>query len=251
MQSSTPTTRLPSRRSFCTLEVREVVRTRDEKIIETGDFVVDGRRYDAKRNRFDHHQTGGAGFRENGIPYAAFGLVWKEFGSALSGLRGNCGARRRIACAADRCRRQWVALGKYGEKPPFPYFIQNAISVFAPAWNETEFSFDDGFAHARQFASDILNEIAYARAALLGEERARCIRCGRRQRIIVLTTKRMGQCAHGKTRAALLSSTPTQAQRSIGGRIRCQYRHYRLRRAALSLARGRVSAMQNLRHCRA
>ncbi len=170
----------------------EVVRTRDEKIIETGDFVVDvGGVYDAKRNRFDHHQTGGAGFRENGIPYAAFGLVWKEFGSALSGSAA-------IAARVDESLVQpidaadnGVALGKYGEKPPFPYFIQNAISVFAPAWNETEFSLDDGFAHARQFASDILKrEIAYARAALLGEERVRAAYdAAEDKRIIVLDDK--------------------------------------------------------------
>src|SRR3989344_2675707 len=61
----------------------KVVRTRDPRIIESGDFVVDvGGVYDAERNRLDHHQTGGAGARTNGIPYAAFGLVWKKFGAA-------------------------------------------------------------------------------------------------------------------------------------------------------------------------
>lgn len=59
----------------------EVVRTRDQKEIQKGDFVFDvGEVYDPLLNRFDHHQKGGAGVRENGIPYAAFGLVWKKFG---------------------------------------------------------------------------------------------------------------------------------------------------------------------------
>jgi uncharacterized UPF0160 family protein len=65
-------------------EKYEVVRTRDEKKIQKGYFVFDvGGVYDEKNNRFDHHQKGGAGVRENGIPYAAFGLVWKAFGSEI------------------------------------------------------------------------------------------------------------------------------------------------------------------------
>ena len=60
------------------------VRTRDDEEIKTGDFVVDvGGIDDTETNRFDHHQQGGAGKRENGIPYASFGLVWKKFGPAL------------------------------------------------------------------------------------------------------------------------------------------------------------------------
>jgi uncharacterized UPF0160 family protein len=59
----------------------KVIRTRDEEIIRTGDYVYDvGGEYDASINRFDHHQKGGAGKRENGIPYAAFGLLWKTYG---------------------------------------------------------------------------------------------------------------------------------------------------------------------------
>jgi uncharacterized UPF0160 family protein len=64
----------------------EVVRTRDEESISKADFVVDtGGVSDAKKGRFDHHQPGGAGERENGIPYASFGLVWREFGERLAG----------------------------------------------------------------------------------------------------------------------------------------------------------------------
>ena len=44
----------------------EVIRTRDEEIIKTGDYVFDvGGIYDENLNRFDHHQTGGAGIRGN------------------------------------------------------------------------------------------------------------------------------------------------------------------------------------------
>lgn len=62
----------------------EIIRTRDEEIIKSGDYVFDvGGIYDEKMNRFDHHQPGGAGDRSFdgvNIEYASFGLVWKKFG---------------------------------------------------------------------------------------------------------------------------------------------------------------------------
>lgn len=64
----------------------KIIRTRDSQIIKKGDFVVDvGGIYDEDKNLFDHHQSVGAGTRENGIPYASFGLVWKKFGNEISG----------------------------------------------------------------------------------------------------------------------------------------------------------------------
>ena len=36
--------------------------------------------YDIGFGQYDHHQKGGNGTRENGVPYAACGLIWKEFG---------------------------------------------------------------------------------------------------------------------------------------------------------------------------
>jgi uncharacterized UPF0160 family protein len=61
-----------------------IVRTRDQEIINSADIVVDvGAIHDPAMLRFDHHQSGGAGERENGIPYAAFGLVWSHFGEEL------------------------------------------------------------------------------------------------------------------------------------------------------------------------
>lgn len=62
----------------------KVIRTRDEGLIAQADIVLDvGRIYDESKLRFDHHQEGGAGVRENGIPYASFGLIWKRFGKEL------------------------------------------------------------------------------------------------------------------------------------------------------------------------
>ena len=58
-----------------------LVRTRDLEVIGKADVVIDvGGIYDPETGRFDHHQRGGAGERENGIPYSSFGLVWKKYG---------------------------------------------------------------------------------------------------------------------------------------------------------------------------
>lgn len=51
-----------------------VTRTRDEKILENLDLV-----YDIALGEFDHHQLDKE-LRENNIPYAACGLIWREFG---------------------------------------------------------------------------------------------------------------------------------------------------------------------------
>jgi len=61
-----------------------VKRTLDEEVLNTLDIVYDiGKVYDPKKLRFDHHQKGGSGMHANGVTYAAFGLVWKEFGARI------------------------------------------------------------------------------------------------------------------------------------------------------------------------
>lgn len=63
-------------------------RSRDVEDIQKADVVFDvGMVYDHEKGRFDHHQKEGAGERQNGIPYAAFGLVWRHFGLDL--VNGN------------------------------------------------------------------------------------------------------------------------------------------------------------------
>ena len=62
----------------------EIIRTRDKDKAFSCDYCVDvGREYDPVKNRFDHHQVDDSLIRPNGIPYAAFGLIWKHFGMKL------------------------------------------------------------------------------------------------------------------------------------------------------------------------
>ena len=60
----------------------QILRTRNPKILEEVDMRIDvGMKYNPETGDYDHHQ--GAGARENGVPYAAFGLIWKNFGSQI------------------------------------------------------------------------------------------------------------------------------------------------------------------------
>lgn len=62
----------------------KIIRTRDSQEAFKCDYCIDvGRQYDPSKNRYDHHQVDKSLIRENGIPYAAFGLIWRHFGESL------------------------------------------------------------------------------------------------------------------------------------------------------------------------
>jgi uncharacterized UPF0160 family protein len=64
----------------------KIIRSRDVKWIKEADYVYDtGGLDEASKDYFDHHQKGGAGTRDNGVPYASFGLVWKKYGEQICG----------------------------------------------------------------------------------------------------------------------------------------------------------------------
>lgn len=61
----------------------ELIRTRDMNVIFSEDenkIVFDvGMKYDPTNDIYDHHQNEKQ-FRDDGIPYSSFGLIWGEFG---------------------------------------------------------------------------------------------------------------------------------------------------------------------------
>ena len=64
----------------------EIIRSRDENVYKNTDIIVDvGYAYDPGNLIFDHHQRSFSLQRESGIPYASFGLVWKQYGELLCG----------------------------------------------------------------------------------------------------------------------------------------------------------------------
>ena len=150
----------------------EIARSRDPEVWATGDYVVDvGGVYDETINRFDHHQIGGAGERENGIPYSSIGLVWKTYGEKLT---GSAYAARIIderlvqpIDAGDNGIETFSILGGVA-----PVLIHDAISAFRPAWNENRTE-DEGFLDAFEMAKKMLTrEIIRACAEEEGKRRA-------------------------------------------------------------------------------
>ena len=116
----------------------KVTRTRDEKIIQTADYVFDvGGIYNPDTNRFDHHQPGGAGKRENDIPYAAFGLVWKKFGPLL------CDGDDDIVQEIDRRLVQpidaidnGISISNPAECGLYEYGIYGIVSAYQNTWKD-------------------------------------------------------------------------------------------------------------------
>lgn len=115
-----------------------IVRSRDREVIANADFVVDvGQVYDSARNRFDHHQTGGAGMRENGIPYASFGLVWKHFGGQLCGSQSVADEVESVMVIPIDAADNGVATVARTIEGVSPYDFHDAIDIFNPHVSES------------------------------------------------------------------------------------------------------------------
>lgn len=137
----------------------EIIRTRDEEVIKTGDYVFDvGGIYDADQNRFDHHQVGGAGKRESEpyIEYSSFGLVWKKFASSL------CGENKEVIDFIDEKLVAPIDAGDNGmnlvenKYDVSPYFVQNLIKSMQPTWKEENLNLDEMFLKSVAIAKEVL-----------------------------------------------------------------------------------------------
>lgn len=140
----------------------DLIRSRDEATLQVCDFRVDvGRRLDPATGDFDHHQ--GAGARANGIKYAAFGLVWAEYGRQVA-ERVITGASAQIAAVIreiDRTLVQPVDADDNGQslidsgKPLFgdvtPVTLRQAVMSCNLTWEEQR----AGGSHDAQFGQAV------------------------------------------------------------------------------------------------
>lgn len=129
-----------------------LVRTRDKALMDSADIVIDvGGQYDPDTGRFDHHQRGGAGERENGIPYSSFGLVWQKYGLAL------CDNNQAIADRVDAGLVSTIDAIDCGhvEGVQQGISLSQTISMYNPTWEESP-EFDKCFDEAVEFASRML-----------------------------------------------------------------------------------------------
>ncbi len=151
----------------------EIFRSRDEAIMAHADYLYDeGGVYGPEQNRFDHHQPGGAGARENGIQYAASGLVWRKYGEQV------CGSKV-VADKIDARLIQAIDANDNGMSlfevtgPTGPYTIQDMFYSFRPSWKEEE-EYDDAFLDMVQIAIGVLQrEIIRTTDAVDAESKVR------------------------------------------------------------------------------
>ena len=131
----------------------KLIRTRDLELIGKADIVIDvGGEYDADTDRFDHHQRGGAGERENGIPYSSFGLIWQKYGLEI------CQGNRDVAKSVDSGLVSTIDAIDCGhvEGVSKGISLSQTISMFNPTWQEEDSHFDTCFDEAVDFASRVL-----------------------------------------------------------------------------------------------
>ena len=142
----------------------EIIRSRDEQVLATGDIVYDvGRIYDPGKGRFDHHQLGSM-TRPSGITYSAFGLLWKEYGLRY------CEDDQELFAMIDAKLVEPIDATDNGQQlvdPKFegvrPFVIEDVISQLNPLeWVAPDETYDAQFTEAVTLATRILDRTRQA-----------------------------------------------------------------------------------------
>ena len=157
----------------------EVLRTRDRSVLASADLRVDvGFRYDPGTGDFDHHQREFDGVRENGIRYASFGLIWREFGARV------CDGDEEVAAAVDASLVQGVDANDTGQQLSeslvdgvYPLTVNGVVGGFNARWDETlapeqeRLRFDEAVDLARGIlAREVLSAASGRRSARIVQE---------------------------------------------------------------------------------
>lgn len=114
--------------------------------------------YDIGGGCFDHHQKGGNGCRNNGVPYASCGLVWRVYGQILL---ENTLAPYDIWKAMDKIIFQGIDAVDNGTMPKLDYpayslGFSQIISSFNSTWDSEEKA-DEAFLKAVLFAETVFD----------------------------------------------------------------------------------------------
>lgn len=150
----------------------KIIRTRDPMVFKTGDYLYDvGGEYVEDDNFFDHHQKGGGGVRENGIPYSSFGLVWKKFGKQICGsLEVANRIEKNIVMPID-AKDNGVDFYKPTIDGLFPYSVEAIFLSESPTWKENNEDIDKIFKkQVNKIIPLLKREIKVAQDDLEGEK---------------------------------------------------------------------------------
>ncbi len=169
-----------------------VVRTRNPDELAKADLRVDvGGKYHPPTGDYDHHQRGGAGERENGVPYASFGLIWEDYGSKVCkslmgglevdekflheiGVDSNVDPKR-VAELMDKILVQ--PIDNYDNNGPpelagdvtvKPVYIQNVVNAFGDTFHTPN---EGNFEDAVRYAGETLRTFGkQAQASILAKD---------------------------------------------------------------------------------
>lgn len=117
--------------------------------------------YDIGGGKFDHHQPGGNGQRENGVKYASCGLIWKEYGRQLL-QKYNVEEIEVVWNMLDRDLIQYIDANDNGQAPKIIseyrfVHLSQIISSFNPNWDE-EIDGDSKFIEVLNLAEIIFDK---------------------------------------------------------------------------------------------
>ena len=113
----------------------------------------DGIVFDIGWGKFDHHQAN-AEIRENGVPYAAFGLLWREFGESI--MLAGC-PENQVAKEVARFDEKFIQPLDQDDNTGCGNQLAGVIGAFNPNWDSDE-SPDQCFAKIVEFAIEILKK---------------------------------------------------------------------------------------------
>lgn len=145
----------------------QITITRGNRVPEEYDGII----FDIGRGRYDHHQRDSR-VRENGVPYAAFGLLWEELGGEILG-----------GTLAQRFDEEFVQPLDNNDNTGEKNELATLIGNFNPVWDETEAAdgvteeerdrgLSVGFLRAVQVAGMVLeNKFARYRADARADEK--------------------------------------------------------------------------------
>lgn len=116
--------------------------------------------YDIGGGKFDHHQKGGNGCRENGVPYSSVGLLWRKYANEI--LLGYS-HRDYLFEAVDKELFQGIDAVDNGVLPKLDYpasvmSISRIISLMNPEWN-SGINPDKAFIEAVELAEKIFDSV--------------------------------------------------------------------------------------------
>lgn len=144
------------------------------RVNQVPEELADGIVFDIGRGELDHHQLDKE-YREDGIPYAAFGLLWRKLGKELIGQE-----------ESERFDRRFVAPLDENDNYGTEHAIARIVSNFNPCWDE-EKNADVAFEEAVKWALPILEkEFAQIQARLRAKEEVEQVLPSAKDRILIL-----------------------------------------------------------------